>query len=83
MSFLNGADTRAKLIDPALKRAGWGESQIEREHYFHKDRKITAGRIHLVGEQSRRREPRRGDYPLRAHNALASALIAARTRGIA
>jgi len=29
----NEADTRAKLIDPALKACGWGESQIEREHY--------------------------------------------------
>lgn len=78
MSFLNEADTRAKLIDPALKRAGWGESQIEREHYFHKGRSITAGRIYLVGEQSRRREPRRVDYLFRAHNALSTAVVEAK-----
>lgn len=34
---LNEADTRAKLIDPKVKLAGWGESQIE--HYFVKGRK--------------------------------------------
>jgi type I restriction enzyme R subunit len=32
----NEAETRAKLIDPKLKRAGWGESEIEREHFFAK-----------------------------------------------
>src|SRR5919106_1185819 len=65
MSPLNEADTRAKLIDPKIKAAGWGESQIEREHYFVKGRAITRGRIYLVGEESRRREPRRVDYLLR------------------
>jgi hypothetical protein len=61
-SLLNEADTRAKLIDPKIKVAGWGESQIEREHYFVKRRAITKGRIYLVAEESRRREPRRVDY---------------------
>jgi len=42
---LNEADTRAKLIDPKLRAAGWGESQIEREHYFLRGRAFTAGRI--------------------------------------
>jgi hypothetical protein len=41
-TFYNEADTRAKLIDPAVKGAGWGDSQIEREHYFDKNRQITA-----------------------------------------
>jgi type I restriction enzyme, R subunit len=41
MSPLNEADTRAKLIDPKIKAAGWGESQIEREHYFVKGRAIS------------------------------------------
>jgi len=63
----NEADTRAKLIDPQLKLAGWGESQIEREHYFVKGRAVTHGRIYLVGETSRRRQPRRVDYLLRYH----------------
>lgn len=65
MARYNEADTRAKLIDPKLKLAGWGESLIEREHYFVKGRTITAGRIYLIGEESKRREPRRVDYLLR------------------
>jgi type I restriction enzyme R subunit len=65
MSPLNEADTRAKLIDPKLKAALWGESQIEREHYFVKGKAITGGRIYLIGEESRRREPLRVDYLLR------------------
>lgn len=76
--MLNEADTRAKLIDPKLRAAGWGESQIEREHYFLKGRAFTAGRIYLVGEESRRREPRRADYLLRLHNALAIAVLEAK-----
>ena len=57
MGYYNEADTRAKLIDPKVRFAGWGEGQIEREHYFVKERDVTDGRIYLVGEESRRREP--------------------------
>jgi len=28
----NEADTRAQLIDPKLEAAGWGSTQIGREH---------------------------------------------------
>jgi type I restriction enzyme, R subunit len=76
MSPLNEADTRAKLIDPKIKAAGWGESQIEREHYFVKGRAITKGRIYLVGEESRRREPRRVDYLLRYSSEMIAVLEA-------
>jgi type I restriction enzyme R subunit len=72
----NEADTRAKLIDPLLKLAGWGESQIEREHYFVKGRTITNGRIYLVGETSRRRQPRRVDYLLRYHGQMIAVIEA-------
>lgn len=76
MSSYNEADTRAKLIDPKLKLAGWGESQIEREHYFVKGRAVTAGRIYLVGEESKRRTPRRVDYLLRYHGQMIAVLEA-------
>ena len=36
---MNEADTRAELIDPKLKAAGWGvvpDSKIRREYYFTK-----------------------------------------------
>lgn len=70
------ADTRAKLIDPQIKLSGWGESQIEREHYFVKGRTVTAGRIYLIGEESRRRQPRRVDYLLRYYGQMIAVLEA-------
>ncbi len=47
---MNEADTRAELIDPKLKAAGWGvveDSRILREH------RITAGRIQANGERGK------------------------------
>ena len=38
------ADTRAKLIDPALKSDGWLESHIVREYYFTDGRKLIGGK---------------------------------------
>ena len=54
---LNEAETRAELIDPALKEAGWGvvdNSQIRREF-------ITRGRLICGGKRS---EPDIADYVL-------------------
>ena len=51
----NEADTRAKLIDPALIAAGWNEDWIRRE--------MTAGAIHFVGTGAQRGE-KRVDYVL-------------------
>ncbi len=56
--MLNESDTRAKLIDPKLHKAGWQEEKIRREIY------ITQGQIYLVGEEPRRKEKRRPDYIL-------------------
>ena len=49
MSGRNEAETRAELIDPALKDAGWGEfdgSRVRREFT------ITLGRIQTGGRRS-------------------------------
>lgn len=54
---LSEADTRAKLIDPALYRRGWSEDQIRREE--------TAGAIEIVDGRARRRGKGRTDYVLR------------------
>jgi type I restriction enzyme R subunit len=53
----NEADTRAKLIDPALHKRGWTEDLIRREE--------TAGAIEVVGGKGRRRARGRVDYTLR------------------
>jgi type I restriction enzyme, R subunit len=54
---LNEADTRAKLIDPALLVCGWSENHIKREE--------TAGVIEIVGGKARKRGKGSTDYTLR------------------
>jgi type I restriction enzyme R subunit len=54
---LNEADTRAKLIDPALYACGWTEDLIRREE--------SAGAIEIVDGRPRRRARGRVDYTLR------------------
>ncbi len=54
---LGEADTRAKLIDPALHARGWTEDLIRREE--------TAGPVEVVGGKPRRSSRGRVDYTLR------------------
>lgn len=54
---LGEADTRAKLIDPALHARGWTEDLIRREE--------TAGAVEIVDGRPRRRARGRVDYVLR------------------
>jgi type I restriction enzyme R subunit len=56
--LLSESDTRAKLIDPKLREAGWEESQIVR------DRFITDGRIIVKGTLSTREKRKKPDYIL-------------------
>jgi type I restriction enzyme R subunit len=58
---MNEAETRAELIDPALKAAGWGVvegSRVRREH-------ITLGRLQGAGKRA---EPEIADYVLMHRN---------------
>src|SRR5579875_2100116 len=54
---LNEADTRAKLIDPAIHGRGWTEELVKRE--------VTAGGIDIIDGRPRRRKSGRADYLLR------------------
>ncbi|MEI7672030.1 MAG: DEAD/DEAH box helicase family protein [Deltaproteobacteria bacterium] len=54
---LNEADTRAKLIDPALHKCGWTEDLIRREE--------TAGTVEIIEGKARRRAQGKIDYVLR------------------
>lgn len=54
---LSEADTRAKLIDPAIHRCGWTEELIRREE--------TAGAIEIIDGKPRKRSRGRTDYVLR------------------
>ena len=51
------ADTRAKLIDPAIHSCGWSEDLICRE--------TTLGAVEIIAGKARRRSGGRSDYTLR------------------
>lgn len=74
----NEADTRATLIDPKLKAAGWTDDQITREHYYQRDHQYTPGRVILVGDRVRRGESRKVDYLLRLSDAFPIAVVEAK-----
>lgn len=57
MQGLNEADTRAKLIDPAIHKCGWTEDLIRREE--------TAGAVEIINNKPRRRSRDKVDYTLR------------------
>jgi type I restriction enzyme R subunit len=76
---LNEADTRAKLIDPAIHARGWTEDLIRREE--------TEGAIEVIDGKPRKRARGRTDYCLRIKvNAetqpVAVALIEAKAEGL-
>lgn len=54
---LNEADTRAKLITPAMYKRGWTEDLIRRE--------VSAGSVEIINGRPRRRSRGRIDYVLR------------------
>ena len=54
---LSEADTRAKLIDPAIHACGWSEDMICRE--------TTLGAVEIIAGKARRRSGGRTDYTLR------------------
>ncbi len=54
---LSEADTRSKLIDPAIHARGWTKDLIRREE--------TAGAIEIVGGKARKQARGRVDYTLR------------------
>jgi len=75
----NEADTRAKLIDPAIHARGWTEDLIKREE--------TAGAIEIAGGAARRKSGGRIDYTLRVRIApdaqpVAVALVEAKAENL-
>jgi len=59
---MNEAETRAELIDPQLREAGWGVIEISR---ILRERHITDGRIQAGGKRSK---PLIADYILQYNN---------------
>ena len=67
---MNEADTRAELIDPKLKDAGWssGDAKVSREF------PICPGRIEIGGK---RKNPKKADYLL-SYRGIKLAIIEAK-----
>ncbi len=77
----NEADTRAILIEPKLKEAGWTDQQVRREHYYRHDHRYTEGKVILVGSATRRGSARKVDYLLYYHESLPIAVVEAKAEG--
>jgi hypothetical protein len=71
---LNEADTRAKLIDPAIHKHGWTEDLIRREE--------TAGTVEIISGKPRRRSRGKIDYVLRVKVNVDTQPVALEGRGI-
>lgn len=74
----NEADTRSKLIDPAIHCRGWTEDHIKREE--------SAGTIEIVARKAKRNAKGKVDYTLRlkvasATQPVAVAIIEAKAEG--
>lgn len=61
---LNEAETRARLVDPKLKAAGWTDREVAREFRYSTNYRYAPGKILLVGDEVRRGEPEQVDYLL-------------------
>ena len=65
---LSEADTRARLIDPAIHTCGWSEDMICRE--------TTLGAVEIIAGKARRRTGGRTDYTLRVRVRLEAQPVA-------
>lgn len=75
--MLNEADTRATLVEPKLKLAGWRDQPVRREFYYHRDHVYAPGKIILIGDQARRGKPKQVDYLLRLSDGFPIAVVEA------
>lgn len=74
----NEADTRATLIDPKLRAAGWSDTQVIREHFYQRDLQYAPGRIILLGNRVQRGKSRKVDYLLRVTESFPIAVVEAK-----
>jgi len=69
---LNEAETRAKLIEPKLREAGWTEEDIEREY------RIKSDRFYVKGEKYEiiKAKDKYADYVLKVNNVIVGVIEA-------
>ncbi|WP_340690621.1 EcoAI/FtnUII family type I restriction enzme subunit R [Hydrogenobacter thermophilus] len=75
---LNESETRARLIEPKLKAAGWKDKEISREFYYKADYQYTPGKIILSGDKVQRERAKRVDYLLRYTDGFPIAVVEAK-----
>lgn len=78
---LNEAETRARLVDPKLKAAGWTDREVNREFWYSTNYLYAPGKILLVGDKARRGKPKRVDYLLRYTDGFPIAVVEAEPEG--
>ena len=64
--MMNEADTKEKLIDPYLRKAGWDEGKLKREYRIKNDRFHVSGEEYTVIEV----EDKFADYVLSVNNVV-------------
>lgn len=74
---LNEADTRAQLVEPKLKAAGWTDQAISREFYYSTNHQYVPGKIILKGDTVQRGKSKRVDYLLRYTDGFPIAVVEA------
>lgn len=74
---LNEAETRARLVEPKLRAAGWTDKEVSREFYYNANHQYTPGKIILVGDRVQRGKPKRVDYLLRYTDGFPIAVVEA------
>jgi type I restriction enzyme R subunit len=76
---MNEAETRARLIDPKLKAAGWTDEFMGREFYYNRDHQYVPGKIILIGDEVKRGKDKRADYILRYSDGFPIAVVEAKS----
>ncbi len=70
--LLNEAETKAKLIEPKLREAGWSEENIEREYRIKSDRFYVKGEEYEIIEA----KDKYADYVLKVNNIIVAVVEA-------
>jgi type I restriction enzyme R subunit len=77
MMMMNEAETRARLVEPTLKAAGWTDNLLAREFIYSRDYQFTEGKVILIGDEVQRGRKKKVDYLLRYSDGFPIAVVEA------
>ena len=75
--MMNEAETRARLVEPKLKAAGWTDNLLAREFIYSRDYQFTEGKVILIGDEVQRGRKKKVDYLLRYSDGFPIAVVEA------